>query len=89
MEGTTELTIVAQSEDEFFELVDRVESLSDVIVRVAQGNARLSIRAVSGFMENDDDLTVRIQFDARVLRILNIVNDGMQALVAVEGLTKH
>jgi hypothetical protein len=89
MEGTTELTIVAQSEDEFDELVARVESLSDVFVRVVQGNARLSIRAVSGFMENDDDLTVRIQFDARVLRILNIVNDGMQALVAVEGLTKH
>ncbi len=92
MERLIELTIVAQSEDDFDDVCDRAEALSEVTVSgqsiSKQGSQGAFARVVLAYRCDPETLTVSLELNADALQMLDLSFepplDDRETLLAIE-----
>jgi hypothetical protein len=89
MSNIVEMTIVAQSEEEFDELCERIESLAGVGVKVTLGSAAQQLVLLHNFDANDETNTITLRFDAIALKYFQLPLGAREALDSVEKLVLH
>lgn len=86
---TVDITIHAESEDDFDEICDRAEALQGKIVEVRSGDSRISRALVTKWFWNDETLEVTISFSQEALDMFNVCSFGRDALAEVEMHVLH
>ncbi|WP_175954591.1 hypothetical protein [Burkholderia sp. BCC0405] len=89
MEQVTELTIAAQSDDEFDELCDRAEALAGVVVGIESKAESLHVVLVAAYRYDEANLTVTFLLNTEAMRLLDLSVDGRTTLETIEGITLH
>lgn len=93
MNQVATLTIAAQDEDDFDDLVARASALSKQVAKFERSNAGRTMTyqaaVVIRFEGNPETLVVTIDFDAAALNILGVNLNGRDALSLAEAATKH
>lgn len=93
MTETTTLTVVAQDDDEFDDLLARASVLfgSEVKFERTSGGRTMTYRALvlRRFESNPEARVVTLVFDAMALKMLGIDMDGRAALQAAAAAAKH
>lgn len=84
-----ELTIIAESEDDFDDLCDQAEALYGVTLKAKIENKEIAAKLVTGYRYNDENLEVTLELDAKFARILDISINGRETLLVIENFTRH
>lgn len=89
MSNYLELTIIAQSEDDFDDLCCRAAALFGVTLWARRGKGDFSGKLIVEYRYDEAKLQVKLLLDAEVARILEISISGRDTLVALESLIQH